>query len=191
MSPLVRLALRLLVSLAAVVVITFTAYSIIPHNPTTVGFAYLLLVLLLASNWGLVEATLASFAATLAFNFFFLPPVYKFTIADPQNWVALFSFLATALITSRLSGRVKKQALDAVERQRDIERLYTFSRAILLIDPVEPVAKQLARKLAEIFGLDAAVLFDRRTGEIHRAGPSDFDGLDWKAMEDQLRDTAS
>src|SRR5277367_1041827 len=175
MSPLTRLALRLLVSLAAVVVITFTAYSIIPHNPTTVGFAYLLLVLLMASTWGLAEATLASFAATLAFNFFFLPPVGKFTIADPQNWVALFSFLATALITSRLSARVKKQALDAVDRQRDIERLYTFSRAILLIDPVEPVAKQLARKLADVFGLNAAALYDRRSGEIHRAGPADFD----------------
>jgi two-component system sensor histidine kinase KdpD len=181
-----RLALRLVVSLAGVAVVTFVAYSIIPHNPTTVGFAYLLLVLIIASTWGLVEATLASIAATLAFNFFFLPPIGKFTIADPQNWVALFSFLATALITSRLSARVKKQALDAVDRQRDIERLYTFSRAILLIDPVEPIAKQLARKLAEVFSLHAAVLFDRRTGEIHRAGPSDFDG-----MEDQLRDAAS
>src|SRR5580698_1704940 len=181
-----QLALRLLISLAGVTVVTFSAYSIIPHNPTSVGFAYLLLVLLLASTWGLVEATVASVAATLAFNFFFLPPIGKFTIADPQNWVALFSFLTTALITSRLSARVKKQALDAVDRQRDIERLYTFSRAILLIDPVEPVAKQLVRKLAEIFELRAAVLYDRRTGEIHRAGPSDFDGL-----EDQLRDAAS
>jgi two-component system sensor histidine kinase KdpD len=186
MSQFARLALRLFVSLAGVAVVTYTAYSIIPRNLTTVGFAYLLLVLLLASTWGLAEATLASFAAALAYNFFFLPPLYKFTIADPQNWVALFSFLATALITSRLSGRVKKQALDAVERQRDIERLYSFSRAILLIDPVEPVAKQLARKLAEIFDLHSAVLYDRRTGEIHRAGPSDFDG-----MEDQLRDAAS
>ncbi len=186
MSQIVRLALRLFASLAGVAVVTYTAHSIIPRNLTTVGFAYLLLVLLLASTWGLVEATLASFAATLAFNFFFLPPLYKFTIADPQNWVALFSFLATALITSRLSGRVKKQALDAVERQRDIERLYSFSRAILLIDPVEPLAKQLARKLAEIFDLHAAVLYDRRTGEIHRAGPSDFDG-----MEDKLRAAAS
>jgi len=177
--------LRLLLSLAGVAVITYTAFSVIPHNPTTVGFAYLLLVLVIASTWGLAEATLASLAATLAFNFFFLPPIGKFTIADPQNWVALFSFVATALITSRLSARVKKQAFDAVERQRDIERLYTFSRAILLIDPVEPVAKQLARKLAEVFGLRAVVLYDRRTGEIHRAGPSDFDG-----MEDQLRDAA-
>jgi len=178
--------LRVLLSLAGVGIVTYIAYSVIPHNPTTVGFAYLLLVLLIASTWGLVEATLASLAATLTFNFFFFPPIGKFTIADPQNWVALFSFLFTALITSRLSARVKKQALDAVDRQRDIERLYTFSRAILLIDPVEPVAKQLARKLAEVFGLGAAVLYDRRTGEIHRAGPSDFDG-----REDQLRDAAS
>ncbi len=144
-----RLALRLLVSFAGVVVVTFTAYAVIPHNPTTVGFAYLLLVLVIASTWGLPEATLASIAATLAFNFFFLPPIGKFTIADPQNWVALFSFLATALIASRLSARANRQAEDAVERQRDIERLYTFSRAILLTDPGEPLAKQLARKLAE------------------------------------------
>lgn len=181
-----RLALRLLLSLAGVAIVTYISFSIIPHNPTTVGFAYLLLVLLIASTWGLAEATLASLAATFAFNFFFLPPIGKLTIADPQNWVALFSFLATALIASRLSTRVKKQAVDAVDRQREIERLYTFSRAILLTDPGEPIAKQLARKLAEVFGLEAAVLYDRRTGEIHRAGPSDFDG-----MEDQLRDAAS
>jgi two-component system sensor histidine kinase KdpD len=181
-----RLALRLLLSLAGVVFVSYVAHAVIPRNLTTVGFAYLLLVLVIASTWGLAEATLASIAATLAFNFFFLPPIGKFTISDPQNWVALFSFLATALITSRLSARVKKQALDAVERQRDIERLYTFSRAMLLIDPVEPVAKQLARKLAEVFGLRSVVLYDRRSGEIHRAGPSDFDG-----MEDQLRDAAS
>jgi two-component system, OmpR family, sensor histidine kinase KdpD len=181
-----RLALRLLLSLAGVAIVTFVAFTVIPRNPTTVGFAYLLLVLVIASTWGLPEATVASVAATLAFDRYFLPPIGKFTIADPQNWVALFSFLVTALIASRLSARAKKEALDAVERQRDIERLYTFSRAILLIDPAEPVAKQLARKLAEVFGLSAAVLYDRRSGEIHRAGPSDFDG-----MEDQLRDAAS
>jgi two-component system, OmpR family, sensor histidine kinase KdpD len=178
--------MRLLLSVAGVVVVTYTAHVVIPRNLTTIGFAYLLLVLLIASTWGLAESTLASIIATLAYDRYFLPPLGKFTISDPQNWVALFSFLATALIASRLSARVKRQALDAVDRQRDIERLYTFSRAILLIDPVEPVAKQLARKLAEVFDLSAAVLFDRRTGEIHRAGPSDFDG-----MEDQLRDAAS
>ena len=157
----------------------------LPVNATTIGFAYLLLVLILASLWGFFEASVSSIAATLTFNFFFLPPVGRFTIADPQNWVALFSFLTTALIASHLSGEVKRRALDAVARQQDLERLYTFSRAILLIDHTEPFAKQLVRKLAEIFELSAAVLFERRTEEFYHAGPLDFDGLD-----DQLRDAA-
>ena len=157
------MALRLLLSLAGVAVVTYTAHNLIPVNATTVGFAYLVLVLLIASTWGFVESALASIAATLSFNFFFLPPVGTLTIADPQNWVALFSFMTTSLMASRLSSEAKRQALDAIERQQDVERLYTFSRAILLIDTGEPFAKQLAVKLAEIFQLSAAVLYERRT----------------------------
>ena len=177
--------LRLLLSLAGVAVVTVAGYSLLPVNATTIGFAYLLLVLILASLWGFFEASIASVAATLTFNYFFLPPIGRLTIADPQNWVALFSFLTTALIASRLSAEVKRRALDAVERQQDLERLYTFSRAILLIDNTEPFPKQLVRKLAEIFELSAVVLYERRAEEFYRAGPLDFDGLD-----DQLRDSA-
>jgi two-component system sensor histidine kinase KdpD len=166
-------------------VVTLTGYSLVPVNATTIGFAYLLLVLIVASMWGFFEASLASLAATLTFNFFFLPPVGRFTIADPQNWVALFSFLTTALIASRLSAEIKRRALDAIARQQDLERLYTFSRAILLIDNTEPFPKQLASRLAEIFELSAVVLYERRAEEFYRAGPLDFDGLD-----DQLRDAA-
>jgi len=180
-----RRALQLLISLAGVALLTYAGYGLFPVNATTQGFAYLLLVLTIASAWGFFEASVASVAATLTFNFFFLPPVGRFTIADPQNWVALFSFLTTALIASRLSGEVKRRAMDAVARQQDLERLYTFSRAILLIDHTEPFPKQLVRKLAEIFELSAAVLFDRRTEEFYQAGPLDFDGLN-----DQLRDAA-
>jgi len=154
---------RLLLSLAGVTVITWTGYSLIPVNATTTGFAYLLLVLIIASFWGFLEAAVTSVAATLTFNFFFFPPVGRFTIADAQNWVALFSFLTTALIASRLSAEVKRRALDAVARQQDLERLYTFSRAILLIDHTEPFPKQLARKLAEIFELSAVVLYERHS----------------------------
>ena len=178
-------ALRLLASLAGVAILTYAGYGLFPVNATTQGFAYLLLVLIIASIWGFLEASVASVAATLTFNFFFFPPVGRFTIADPQNWVALFSFLITALIASRLSGEVKRRALDAVERKQDLERLYTFSRAILLIDHTEPFPKQLVRKLAEIFELSAVVLYERRAEEFYRAGPLDFDGLD-----DQLRDAA-
>src|SRR5437868_4224723 len=80
-----RLALRLVSSLAGVAIVTFAARSLIPNNPATVGFAYLLLVLIIASTWGFIEALLASIGGTLAFNFFFLPPTSTFTIADPQS----------------------------------------------------------------------------------------------------------
>lgn len=178
--------LRLLVSLAGVVIITYIASSVIPVNATTAGFAYLLFVLVIASTWGFLEASLSSIASTLLFNFFFLPPIGTFTIADPQNWVAFFSFLVTSLIASRLSTKAKRRALDAVQRQQDLERLYTFGRAILLIGDHEPFAKQLATQLADTFELDAAALYEPRAGEIYRAGPLEFEGMD-----SQLREAVS
>ncbi len=180
-----KYAIQSLLSLAGVALITMAARRSIPLNATTVGFAYLLLVLIIASTWGFLESAIASIAATLSFNFFFLPPVGTFTIADPQNWIALFSFLTTSLIASRLSVKAKRRALDALQREQDVERLYTFSRAILLIGATEPFPKQLTQKLAEIFELSAALLYERPTGQFYRAGPSDFEGL-----EDQLRDAA-
>jgi two-component system, OmpR family, sensor histidine kinase KdpD len=174
-----------LLPLLGLAALTFVAHKYIPVNATTIGFAYLLLVLIIASTWGFIEASILSVAATVAFNFFFLPPVGTLTIADPQNWVALFTFLTTSLIASRLSTLARRRALDAIERQQDIERLYAFSRAILLIEGSKPFPGELIRKLAEIFQLDLAVLYDRRTGEFYRAGPSELQGL-----EDQLQDAA-
>ncbi len=177
--------MRLAVSLAGVAALTFAAHRLVPVNAATAGFGYLLLVLIIASTWGFIEALAASIAATLAFNYYFFPPIGTLTIEDPQNWVALFSFLATSLIASRLSQIARRRAQDAVGRQQDLERLYTFSRGILLITNTEPFAKQLVTKLAEIFELRAAVLYDRRAGEFYRAGPNEFEGLD-----DQMRDAA-
>jgi two-component system sensor histidine kinase KdpD len=175
----------LFVSLAGVALVTWIGHDFLAANATTIGFAYLLLVLIIASTWGFLYAAIASVAATLTFNFFFLPPVGRFTIADPQNWIALFSFVITSLIASRLSAQAERRALDAVATQQDLERLYTFSRAILLIDDREPFARQLVRKVTEIFELQAVVLYERRSDEFFRAGPADFDG-----REDQLRDAA-
>lgn len=183
-------ALRLIAALSGVAAITYIAHDILAINATTSGFAYLLFVLVIASAWGFFEAAAASVVATLALNFFFLPPVGTFTVADPQNWVALFSFLASSLIASRLSAVAKKQTLDALERQQDIERLYTFSRSILLISGPEPFPKLLAQRLAEIFLLDAVVLYDRRADQFYRAGPSEFDGMEEQLKEAALQGTA-
>jgi two-component system, OmpR family, sensor histidine kinase KdpD len=177
-----RRPVRVLVALSGVVLVTYVGYRLIPVNATTVGFAYLLLILIVASTWGFLEAALASVLATLMFNFFFLPPIGTFTIADPQNWIALFSFLATSLIASRLSTTAKTRALEAIERRRDLERLYAFSRAMLLIDKGAPFAKQLIEKLVEIFSLEAAMLPERLTGEFYCIGVAAPEGF-----EDDLR----
>jgi two-component system, OmpR family, sensor histidine kinase KdpD len=166
-----------------------TALTYMAHvfylNAIAVGFAYLLVVLIVASTWGFIEASILSVTATLALNFFFLPPIGTLHIADTQNWVALFTFLTTSLIASRLSTIAKQRAVDAMERRQDIERLYAFSRAILLIDNSDPFGTQLIRKLADIFQLSAASLYDRRTGDFFRAGSSELESID-----DQLRETA-
>src|SRR5262245_61570097 len=139
-------ALRLFLVIGGVSVITFICSRVIPVNATTVGFAYLLFVLVIASTWGFDEAAVASLVDLTAFNFFFLPPIGTLVIEDPQNWVALFSMFATSLIASRLSAVAKQRAAAAMERQQDLERLYTFSRAILLIDATkEPFPKQLSQ----------------------------------------------
>jgi two-component system sensor histidine kinase KdpD len=186
----VRHVWQSLVSILGIASITWAAYAVVPVNATTVGFAYLLFVLIIASTWGFAEAAVSSILATLAFNFYFFEPKLTFTIAEPQNWVALFSFLATALLASRLSTKARNQTLDAVERQQDLERLYTFGRSILLMDASEPVGKQLARRLADTFELDAAALYDPRAGETYRAGPIDFEGMDSQLCDSALQGTS-
>jgi two-component system sensor histidine kinase KdpD len=165
--------------------ITFVFFVLIPVNATTAGFAYLVGVLVIGANWGLTESIAGSIFAVLCFNYYFLPPILNFTIADPQNWVALFAFLVTSITASRLSSHARNRAREAQERQEEMERLYAFSRSILLTDPERSVSKQLAALVAQTFNARAVALFDRSAGEIYRGGPEDFPGLD-----EQLRITA-
>jgi two-component system sensor histidine kinase KdpD len=82
------------VAIAATAGITFPCFRLTPVNATTAGFCYLVEVLIIATVWGLREAVVTSVVAVLCFNFFFFEPVGTFTVSDPHNWVALFSFLA-------------------------------------------------------------------------------------------------
>ncbi|MBV9437267.1 MAG: DUF4118 domain-containing protein, partial [Acidobacteria bacterium] len=100
-------------------------------NPTTVALSFLLAVLIVSASWGLTVAVFMSLVAALAFNFFFLPPVGTLTIADTQNWLALLAFLFTAVMSSNLSERVRREARAANERRLEVERLYTFSQQLL------------------------------------------------------------
>jgi K+-sensing histidine kinase KdpD len=93
-------------------------------NATTIGVAYLSLIVFIAILWGSAPAVLASIIAVLCFNFFFLPPYHTFTVADPQNWVALTVFFVTSLAVGQLSARAKHRAEEAEEAKGEVERLY-------------------------------------------------------------------
>src|SRR5215471_2716136 len=108
-------------------------------NATTVGFAYLIAILLIAASWGIAESVLASVAATICFNYFFLPPVGTWAISDPENWVALFAFLISSLIASDLSNRAKRRTAEASTRRMEMEKLYALSRSILLMNGDAPI----------------------------------------------------
>src|SRR5689334_10442378 len=108
-------------------------YARVVHvNPTTVALTFLVCVLVVAAAWGLKYSTFTSVIATACFNFFFLPPIGTWTIADPQNWIALAVFLTTAIIASHLSDKARRQAEAAESRRREVERLYGFSQQLLV-----------------------------------------------------------
>lgn len=93
-------------------------------NSTIVGFAFLLVVLFVAIVWGSGPALLASVLGVLCYNFFFLPPYYTFTIADPQNWIAVAAFFVTAVAVGQLSARAKRRAEEAEAGRSENRRLY-------------------------------------------------------------------
>lgn len=182
--------MRVAASVGAIALVTAGYSYVIRVNPTTVALTYVVVILLIAIGWGIAEATIVSLVAVLSFNFFFLPPVGTFTIADPQNWVALLAFLLTAVVTSQLSGRARQRQFEAVARQRDLERLYALSRALLLSEGGAPVPGAIARHIAEAFELEAVGLFDARSDTVSWAGVKEFPTLDEK-MREVARTSAS
>jgi two-component system, OmpR family, sensor histidine kinase KdpD len=146
---------RAVVALGSVAAVT-TVYAHVIHvsNASIVALTFLLIVLVAAATSMLWVAVTTSVAAMVAFNFFFLPPVGTLTIADPQNWVALFTFLAVSLVASNLSSAVRARERVALERRDEVARLFDLSRDVLLMtDSAEAIAN-LARVVARRFDLN-------------------------------------
>jgi two-component system, OmpR family, sensor histidine kinase KdpD len=169
---------QLAASLAIVAVTTLVFARWIHVNSTTIALVYLLGILAIATGWGLAQSVMASLVAMLCFNYFFLPPVGQFTIADPQNWVALVAFLTTALAGSTLSDRAKKQAQEARTHQRETEQLYALSRSILLTDFSHAIGFQAVQHIAEIFECRAVALYDASAGDVVYGGAEDLRGIE-------------
>jgi two-component system, OmpR family, sensor histidine kinase KdpD len=162
---------RFAVSLAIVAGISVFYRRVLPVNATTVALTYLLAIVAVSTAWGLAVAVVMSVAAMLSFNYNFLPPVGKFTVADPQNWVALFAFLAVSVLVSQLSNRARQKAEDASERRREIEKLYSFSQGLLEFGNVIQLQNRIPSQIVEVFEVGAAALLLADKQKIYRSGP--------------------
>jgi two-component system, OmpR family, sensor histidine kinase KdpD len=175
-------ALRFTLVAAAVGAITVVGYRL--HvNPTTISLIFLIAVLLASAYWGFRYALMMAIGATAAFNLFFLPPIGTFTISDPQNWVALFAFLVTAVVASDLAERARREAEDAKQRRRDVERLYGLSQRLLASENVLELLNALPLFVQETFSVTSVAVMTADHPTVYRSS------LEAKFDETVLRST--
>jgi len=173
-----RFLWQILIAWALIALATYCGFDL-QVNLATISSLYLLVVVATATFFGFWQASLTSLMAVACLDFFFLPPFFRFNVTDPQDWVALGTFEATALAIGRLSARELRSAREAALHRMGMEKLYELSRNFLLLDLRQPPGPQLVVLIQRIFGTRAVALFDNYLGRQDRMG-------DWGEGEQNL-----
>lgn len=169
-QPVKKLLRYAALTAAALLLVAFFRL-VVRVNETTVALSFLMLVMVAASRWRLQYSVYLSILCTLLYNFFFLPPVGRFTIEDPRNWVALAAFLAGSVLVSQLSEQVHRQAEAAEQRRLELERLYEFSQQLLLQEDPRRLARSTPSAVAAAFRFRAVALYLRDEDASYSSGP--------------------
>ena len=143
-----------------------------------VDLVFLTAVVSVAVRYGLWPSLLASVAASLCYNFFFLPPVYTFTITDPTNVAAFFFFMLIAILVSNVAARVRTQAITAIGRVRTTESLYAFSRKLAGTATLDDVLWATAYQTALMLKVRVVLLLPEQDVLTVKAGYPPEDELD-------------
>jgi two-component system sensor histidine kinase KdpD len=166
-------------ALAIVAVGLGVAESIHPKlGIENVDLVFLTAVVSVAVRFGLWPSLLASVAASLCYNFFFLPPVHTFTITDPTNVAAFFFFMLIAILVSNLAARVRTQAVSAIGRVRTTESLYAFSRKLAGTAKLDDVLWATAYQIALMLRVRVVLLLPEEGVITVKAGYPPEDQLD-------------
>jgi two-component system sensor histidine kinase KdpD len=145
----------LALSVAAATALVYALKQVAPV--VSLGVVYLLPVLLVSAFWGARLGVAAALVSAAAFNYFHLPPVGRFAIAESRNWVALLAFLTVAMAASTLAELARARAAEAVDRSREADLAAELAK--LLLAPGGSLAEALAvaaRRLAEAIGAGSA-----------------------------------
>ncbi|HUA58947.1 MAG TPA: ATP-binding protein [Verrucomicrobiae bacterium] len=164
-------------------------------NNTTVALTLLMVILGVSARWGLAEATVAAVVAVLGFNFYFLEPIGRLTIEDPQNWVAFGAFLVTAITASQLSAYARRRTAESESRRVEIEKLYALLQEMSLTGSPRRTVREFVHRVVQIVGCGAAAFYYSPTGDIVRSGPeldqvADRDLIAAAALDEGVLDAA-
>jgi len=143
-----------------------------------VDLVLLTAIVAIAASLGLGPSLFASVAASLCYNFLFLPPVYTFTITDPTNVVAFFLFIVMAIIVSNVAARVRSQAMVAMRRARTTESLYAFSRKLAAVGTLDDVLWVTAYQTASMLKVRVVLLLPEGSSIAVKAGYPPEDTLE-------------
>jgi two-component system sensor histidine kinase KdpD len=145
-----------LCSIAAVAIVTGAIFGFREFVPVLgLGALYIFAVLPIAVLFGRAYAVPVAIGSVLAFNFFFLPPVHTFTLADESNWFVLAVYLVTAIVASDLAARARQRARDAVQREREEAVLSTLATSLLKGRSVTAQLAEIAPAVAGVLGAES------------------------------------
>jgi two-component system sensor histidine kinase KdpD len=144
----------------------------------SVDLVFLTAIVGIAVRYGLNPSLVASVAGSLCYNYFFLPPLFTFTITDSTNVAAFLSFAIVAVIVSNVAGRVRSQAVIAVNRARTTESLYAFSRKLASAASLDDVLWATAYQIASMLKVRVVLLLPEDNTIAVRAGYPPEDTLD-------------
>lgn len=123
--------LGVVATIAAVAAGTLIVYPLKSVAPVvSLGVVYLPAILLISTVWGLRMGLFASIASAAAFNFFQIPPLHRFTIAEEENWVALAAFAIAAIVSSSVAGLARARAVEAERRRAEADRALSELEAL-------------------------------------------------------------
>src|SRR5215467_10069583 len=131
-----------------------------------VDLVFMTAIVAVAVRYGLLPSLFASVVASLCYNFFFLPPIYTFTITDPTNVAAFLIFIVMAVLVSNVAARVRTQAVTAIDRARTTEALYAFSRKLAGVGTLDDVLWATAYQTALMLHVRVVLLLPQDDGSI-------------------------
>ena len=165
-------------SLALVALVTLAGVSIgLFGSITNVALLYLVPVLVAATRYGLRTGVVTGIVASLAYNFFFIPPVHTFTIADPQNLITVIVLLGVAVLVSQMAARARAQTLLAERNAAQNRALAGFARLIAGETRAAGVGQVLCGEVARLLEVRTILLLPEAEALVLRAANPPEDTL--------------